>query len=715
MTGLPVTEHSYHPQIFDTRSAAGRDAVDTLCTTPGVMVIDGIAAQRESLGRLIPAPDAELLDEPSRWVHYPWRRTVVHLLGPKAFRRLRLDRNRNMITAVEQTRLDRLRVGVVGLSVGHVIAHTLAAEGLAGSLVLTDFDELEVSNLNRVPATVFDLGQNKAVVAARRIAELDPYLDVQVLPAGLTADSMTGFMSGLDIVIEECDALDVKALVRLSARAARIPVVMATSDRGMVDVERFDLDPDRPILHGLIGDSGIDALAGLSARDKIPHVLRLVDAAHGSARGAASMLEVGRTISTWPQLASDVVVGAAAAAEAVRRIGLGEPLPSGRARIDIGDALGRLVDPAHPAGPPTGADNDADDLAQQRNPRQMVAEMAARAPSGGNAQPWHIDVDEHALTLSLDPQRSVTMDVEYRGSAVAVGAAMFNARVAAAAAGILGPVEWSTGMPEVPLRGVLHFGEDAAFQDPTLAALYEPMQARETNRRIGTPEPLDDDTAAALAAATRAEGAELTLLTDPADLRRAADILDACDRIRFLTPTVHREMRDEMRWPTDPDQDTGIDVRSLELDPADLAALDILRRPDVMDLLATWDAGTVLGEATRTRVLASSALGVITTTGTTLQDYARGGSALEAVWIAANRLGLAVHPCSPLFVHAQTGNDRRALSPLFADTVDTLAHEFNDLVAARADHSMIIVLRFSRAAPPTVRSRRRRVRGRDAR
>ena len=50
-----------------------------------------------------------------------------------------------------------------------------------------------------------------------------------------------------------------------------------------------------------------------------------------------------------------------------------------------------------------------------------------------------------------------------------------------------------------------------------------------------------------------------------------------------------------LRWPGDPDQDTGIDVRSLELDPADLAALDILRRPDVMDLLATWDAGTVLG------------------------------------------------------------------------------------------------------------------------
>ncbi|HNM85411.1 MAG TPA: Rv1355c family protein, partial [Mycobacterium sp.] len=290
-------------QILDLNSTADCGAVDELRGTPGIAVVDRLDEQRAGLARLIPAPDRDLLDEPSRWVYYPWRRTIVHVLGPLAFRRLRLDRNRNMITADEQDRLGRQRIGVVGLSVGHVVAHTLAAEGLAGSLVLADFDELELSNLNRVPATVFDLGENKAVVAARRIAELDPYLDVQVLTAGLTTDTMAEFLSGLDVVVEECDALDMKALVRLSARAARIPVVMATSDRGMVDVERFDLEPDRPILHGLIGDTGIDELADLSSRDKVPHVLRVVDAANGSARGAASMLEVGRTISTWPQLA----------------------------------------------------------------------------------------------------------------------------------------------------------------------------------------------------------------------------------------------------------------------------------------------------------------------------------------------------------------------------------------------------------------------------
>ena len=90
---------------------------------------------------------------------------------------------------------------------------------------------------------MLDLGVNKAVLAARRIAELDPYLTVRVFTAGLTDDTVNEFLDGLDVVVEECDSLDMKAMVREEARARRLPVLMATSDRGLVDVERFDLDP----------------------------------------------------------------------------------------------------------------------------------------------------------------------------------------------------------------------------------------------------------------------------------------------------------------------------------------------------------------------------------------------------------------------------------------------------------------------------------------
>lgn len=94
--------------------------------------------------------------------------------GSPGFRAVRLDRNRHLITAEEQRALHALRVGVVGLSAGHAIAYTLAAEGACGTLRLADFDKIELSNLNRVPVGVFDIGLNKAMIAARRIAELDP-------------------------------------------------------------------------------------------------------------------------------------------------------------------------------------------------------------------------------------------------------------------------------------------------------------------------------------------------------------------------------------------------------------------------------------------------------------------------------------------------------------------------------------------------------------
>ena len=62
----------------------------------------------------------------------------------------------------------------------------------------------------------------------------------------------------LDLLIEECDSLEVKIRARIKARSLGIPVLMDTSDRGMVDIERFDLEPDRPIFHGFLSKLGTE-------------------------------------------------------------------------------------------------------------------------------------------------------------------------------------------------------------------------------------------------------------------------------------------------------------------------------------------------------------------------------------------------------------------------------------------------------------------------
>jgi molybdopterin/thiamine biosynthesis adenylyltransferase len=694
---------------------------DDACSA--VILADDVAADRSVLEQLRATPGIDFIDhqgrsevdhvfnEGKRWAYYPWRKAVISIVGPRAFRAARLDRNRHLITSSEQQRLLGQRVGIVGLSSGHAVAYSIAAQGVSGALRLADYDSLELPNLNRVPATVFDLGTNKATVAARRIAELDPYLSVEVFTSGVTPEFVDSFLDGLDVVVDQADSLDIKILLREAARDRRIPVIMATSDRGQLDVERFDLEPQRPIMHGLLGDIDTARLRGLSTRDKLPYLLRVLDAQRLSARGAASLIEVGQTLGGWPQLASDIWVGASAVAGALRRIGLGEPLKSGRTQIDIEVALNRISQPdTHSydmASPVDGTSATSGTNGSRTEIAEVVAHAAVRAPSGGNCQPWRIVMDDTSIRISLSAEESATMDVGFRASAVALGAATFNMRVAAAAHSVLSSVSFDEGDTQTALRGTMVWGRG---DDPGLAKLYQPMLLRQTNRHRGTAAVVEPATADLLEAVTASEGARVHLVTDREKIAAISDILARADRIRYLTPRLHADMISELRWPADPSPETGIDVRSLELDAGELAALELVRRPDVMVELARWDGGEMLGNITRERVAASSAIAVIVVDGPALTDYARGGAALEALWINAEQCGFGVQPVSPVFLYAHNDTDVQILSPAYAEQLHSLQQAFRALLGISAGEYEVLLLRLIDGPPPSVSSRRRALR-----
>lgn len=695
----------WKPEIITVDDSVGRVRIQALRSDPTVEMISSIDDLRDELRNLLPAPDSAMLREPPRWIYYPWRRTAVELLGPASFDRVRLDRNRNKITSAEQTALRAMRIGVVGQSVGAVIAQSLVTEGLCGKLVLADFDVIELSNLNRIPATVLDIGLNKTIATARRLAELDPYVRIEIVPSGLVIDRTDEFVSGLDCIVEECDSLDVKLAVRESAQRARIPVVMATSDLGQLDVERFDLDPDYQPFHGLLGSLTAAELGGLTAREKVPHILNIMEPERLSARSAASMAEVDHTVTTWPQLHEDVSLSASTVTAVVRRLGLGQPVRSGRVRINVGDGLDELarpsVGPVGSAGLMVVADEPV------KAPTEAIAATiwaASRAPSGGNAQPWTFAHTSAGMAFSLAPDRSVTIDLAFRGSYVAIGAALYNARVAAAAHRIAGPYAL------FPNPDMQHHIATLTFGDRTDRALAEEwpfITDRCTNRHLGTPAVLDPSVRSELADVVAGEGASLNLLTRSAAIRQCAELLAAADRLRFLTPTLHREMMSELRWPGRDDLDSGIDVRTLELDAADLARLSVARRGEVMALLAEWDGGAALGKPMYDSVVSSSAIAVISVRGGSPADYVRAGMAVERLWLRAQAHGLAVQPVSPVFLYARDRADTATLvGTPYRDELAQLAQQFRSLSAVPVDEELALVLRLSHAPRATVRSRR---------
>ncbi|MFC0313691.1 ThiF family adenylyltransferase [Gordonia phosphorivorans] len=278
------------------------------------------------------------LDASSRYVVYPWRRTVVRLPDADLFYRLKTTRNRFLITDDEQRRWESSPIAVAGLSVGGSVLNTCVLTG-ARTLRIADPDVLGPSNLNRLSGSVCDLGVRKTTLAARRALELDPYVQLSILPGGYTAENADGFLCGAAVVVEEMDDLRRKIELRVQARERRVPVVMVTDDGDgvIVDVERFDLDPEYPLLHGRA-----EALSGVSPEefDDPARRVELAGMIVGddiTARMKHSLGEVGRTIPSWPQLGTAATLAGAVGAMLARRISCGDNVSSGRAYLRLAE------------------------------------------------------------------------------------------------------------------------------------------------------------------------------------------------------------------------------------------------------------------------------------------------------------------------------------------------------------------------------------------
>ena len=669
---------------------------------------------RDGVAALLGGSAAELL---GTWVHFPWARRLVHVLPRELHRELRLDRNRHKITSAEQDALLTLRIAIAGLSVGRSVAQTLVREGLCGEIRLADFDEVALTNLNRVPGGVADIGVNKAVLAAREIAELDPYLRVVVHTEGVRPDTVDSFLDGVDIVLDECDDLEMKLLLRERARAARLPVLMVTSDRGMLDIERFDSEPDRLPFHGALRGVRSADLRGLTTRQKVPYVLRILDAQRLEARTAASLVEVKESITTWPQLASDVVMGGAMAANAVRPIALGQLTESGRYEADL-DVLVRdghalplpAVRPftAQPLAvaartlplPPPGRGSRPND-AELR----FVAACAALAPSGGNAQPWRFSARDGVLTADIDEARAtVIVDPECRAGAIALGAALEAALIGARALGFgagAAITSSSDGGPAWRLD-LRRSGPQSATSD------LELLQQRCCQRGSAVSGPIPDTALAAVAAA--ATPWQAVPVQGPA-LRELGDALADLDRIRFLSPDLHRELVSEIRWSSAEAFATrdGIDLASLALAPEDVAAMEVLRSAPAMEELRRLDRGQALGTATRRSLRTAGAALVLATTSTSRPAMIDAGRGLMRAWLTATALGVGVHPYGSPFLEQYVREHPEAVDGWARKIVEPAGLALRRAAGLPADATVLMVLRLATAHTPAARSLRREV------
>jgi hypothetical protein len=297
------------------------------------------------------------------------------------------------------------------------------------------------------------------------------------------------------------------------------------------------------------------------------------------------------------------------------------------------------------------------------------------------------------------------MDVANRGSYVGIGAAVFNARVAAASLRKLGGVKLFPKGYHSDHVATVHLGTGS---DPDIAVLRDSLVTRVANRKMGRPSPIDEGVVAELVRGVEREGGRLRFLANRDVIDELGALLAECDRLRFIIPKIHREMMGELRWPGRDSLEEGMDVRTLEMEYSSLGIMELLKRTDVMQHLVEWRAGQALGLRTRISVGSSSAMAIVTVPRSDPMWYVRGGAAMEQFWLATERVGLAVQPVVPLFIYANAEQELIELGgERHLDEMYRLQMRFREVLELVDGETMVMVLRVLHAAPPSVRSIRR--------
>jgi molybdopterin/thiamine biosynthesis adenylyltransferase len=662
------------------------------------------------------------------WVYYPWENSLVHLLPEDAFIAVRTNRNNYKITPQEQRKLSHKKVGIVGLSVGQQVALTIAMERSAGEIRLADFDTIDLSNLNRLRCGVTELGLNKTIACAQQIWKIDPYIKLKLFTEGLTESNIDDFFTKdgkLDLLIEECDGLDVKILARHKAKQYQIPVIMETNDRCLIDIERFDLEPERPLLHGLIGDLNPNKLKGLSQEDKITYLLPMVGLNALSERMKASMIEVQSSICSWPQLASSVTMGGGVAAELARKIVLGESTVSGRFYVDLDEII---PEPAKPAKveivnrPEPLSAFQIQKMAQEamlepradvlpENLKQAVLHAARLAPSGGNCQPWKFFFYEGYLLLFHDQHHSISfLDYAHTGTYVAFGAVIENVRIAAGADGMHVHHQYFPDKKNNLLVAALWFSQgETTYTKEQVTHMLQRHTNRNFSKRVALSAAHKE---ALLLLSEQISPAQLTFLDQESEMQILAELLASAEKELLLHPQGHADIFGrELRWNTYEAEKTGdgIDIATLPMNKAEVLALRVAESRKAIEWIGKIDGGEAFKKGTKKAIAASSAIGIISMPFFTPEAFIYGGEMMERIWIQCQALGLSFQPATQytfLMSRIKQGNGLGFNTETIARFKD-LNHRFNSLLPQLSERTLVFIFRLAYEEQPKVKAFRR--------
>ena len=146
-----------------------------------------------------------------------------------------------------QEKLLAASVLIIGLGgLGCPVAMYLAAAGV-GHLILADFDQVDLSNLQRqIAHTTASIGESKVSSAARSITALNPNTKLTLLDEKMTDEKLASEIGQVDLVVDCTDNFDIRFKINGHCVKQQKPLVSGSAIRLEGQIMVFDPSTTNP-------------------------------------------------------------------------------------------------------------------------------------------------------------------------------------------------------------------------------------------------------------------------------------------------------------------------------------------------------------------------------------------------------------------------------------------------------------------------------------
>lgn len=254
---------------------------------------------------------------------------------------------------------------------------------------------------------------------------------------------------------------------------------------------------------------------------------------------------------------------------------------------------------------------------------RALVQAASLAPSSHNTQPWLFRTDAQGVDLIADRTRALPVnDPHDRELTISCGCALFNLRVAAAAAGLDAQVHALPDAADEDLLARVRLVPAAAAHAD--AALASAIGERRTYRQRFAASAVDPQALRRLVDAAATEGARLGVLEGAEQRLAAAALVAEGDAALWADARWRRELA---AWMHPRRAGDGLSLPALAVPVAQM-------------VVRSFDMGHGVAAKDRQLADASPVLAVLSTDGDTPHDWLAAGQALQRALLLGVQLGL---------------------------------------------------------------------------